>query len=189
MKVQLPEPARWTVVVPLLGGAATVAAAEVALLTHDFSVHFVAENGSRATSAYYTFTSLWAAHDGSLLLWVLIITGYLCVVGLRRRCAVSPATRRWAVSVLAASTAFFCGLALFTGQVFDSVSPVPHDGPGPNPLLSDHPAMGIHPPLLYPGSSGPSCRSPSPWRRSSAGRSAGRGSTPSGPTPCGAGRR
>jgi len=148
-------PARWTVVLPLVGATASVGALETALLSHDFAVRFVAENGSRATNAYYTVTSLWAAHDGSLLLWVLILAAYLCFVGVRGHrvplAGTSPALGRWAVAVLAATTAFFCGLALFTGHVFDTVSPVPHDGPGPNPLLADHPAMGIHPPLLYTG--------------------------------------
>ncbi|WP_310963400.1 heme lyase CcmF/NrfE family subunit [Nocardioides terrisoli] len=143
-------PARWVAVVPLLGAAATVATLEWALLTHDFAVRFVAENGSLSTPTYYTVTSLWAAHDGSMLLWVLILAGYLAVEGLRIR-AVAPDVRAWALAVLSAATAFFCGLALFSGDVFDRVSPVPADGPGPTPLLQDHAAMGIHPPLLYLG--------------------------------------
>ena len=142
-------PSRWVAVLPLAGAATAVGALEWALLQHDFAVKFVAENGSLSTPVYYTVTSLWAAHDGSLLLWVLILTGYVLVTGLRRR---GPADlRAWAMTVLSLVAAFFSGLALFTGDVFDRVSPVPADGPGPNPLLSDHPAMGIHPPLLYAG--------------------------------------
>ncbi|HEY3529700.1 MAG TPA: cytochrome c-type biogenesis CcmF C-terminal domain-containing protein [Nocardioides sp.] len=141
---------RWLGLLPLLAAGATVGAAEYALLTHDFSIRFVAENGSLSTPAYYTVTSLWAAHDGSLLLWVLILTAYVAVLGWR-----TPAGARrlhaWAVSCLSTVAAFFAGLALFTGQVFDRVQPAPADGPGPNPLLADHPAMGVHPPLLYAG--------------------------------------
>ena len=143
-------PARWTAALPLLGAAGAMAALEFALVTHDFSMRFVAENGSRATPLYYTITSVWAAHDGSLLLWVLILSGYLCVVGLRRP-TTAASLHGWAMSVLSGVTTFFLGLALFTGDVFQRVSPVPTDGPGPNPLLSSHPAMGVHPPLLYTG--------------------------------------
>jgi cytochrome c-type biogenesis protein CcmF len=143
-------PAPWVCLLPFLGAALAVGAAEYALLTHDFAMRFVAENGGRSVSAYYTVTSLWAAHDGSMLLWVLILTGYLAVLGLRapRR---DPALHLWAVATLSAIAVFFAGLALFSGHVFDRVQPVPSDGPGPNPLLSDHPAMGLHPPLLYTG--------------------------------------
>ncbi|HEU4567534.1 MAG TPA: heme lyase CcmF/NrfE family subunit [Marmoricola sp.] len=143
------RPSRWLAVLPLLGAAGAVASLEWALLEHDFSLKFVAENGSLSTPTYYTVTSLWAAHDGSLLLWVLILTGYVLVTGWRRR---APAQlHSWAMTVLCLVAAFFSGLALFTGEVFARVSPVPADGPGPNPLLSDHPAMGVHPPLLYAG--------------------------------------
>lgn len=140
---------RWSAGTCLAATAGAVAALEYALLTHDFSVGFVAENGSRATPVYYTVTSLWAAHDGSLLLWVLILSGYLAVVAFRR--TGDAVLHAWAVSVLSVVAVFFLGLALFTGGVFDTVSPVPSDGPGPTPLLQDHPAMGVHPPLLYAG--------------------------------------
>ncbi|HET8561708.1 MAG TPA: cytochrome c-type biogenesis CcmF C-terminal domain-containing protein [Marmoricola sp.] len=143
----LPSP--WLSALPLVGAAGAVGSLEWALLHHDFALKFVAENGSLSTPTYYTVTSLWAAHDGSLLLWVLILTVFVLATGLRRR---GPADlRAWAMAVLCLVTAFFSGLALFTGDVFDRVWPVPADGPGPNPLLSDHPAMGIHPPLLYAG--------------------------------------
>lgn len=133
----------------LAAAAGTVAAAEWALVTHDFSVRFVAENGSRATPLFYTITSLWAAHDGSLLLWCLILAAYLAVLARRR-----DPPRAVAVTVTAGVATFFLALAFFTGGVFDSVSPVPADGPGPTPLLADHPAMGLHPPLLYLGLTG-----------------------------------
>ncbi len=141
---------RGAVLASLGGCLLAVGAVETALLTHDFSVRFVAENGSLATPPYYTVTSLWAAHDGSLLLWTAVLAGYLVVLA-RRQPAGASALHPWAVAVTAAVTAFFAGLAVFTSHVFDRVSPVPTDGPGPTPLLQDHPAMGIHPPLLYLG--------------------------------------
>ncbi len=142
--------ARWSAVVALGGAALAVGAIEWALVRHDFSVQFVAANGSRDTPLYYTVTSLWAAHDGSLLLWNLVLTAVLLLLVLRPL----PGTeqlRSWAIGIVALVTAFFLGLAVFAGHVFDRVAPVPGDGPGPTPLLADHPAMGIHPPLLYLG--------------------------------------
>jgi cytochrome c-type biogenesis protein CcmF len=134
----------------LAGAAGAVAALEWALLTHDFSVRFVAENASRSTPLYYTITGMWAGADGSLLLWLLVLAVYLAVVALRRP-AGNAVLHAWAMVVQNLVAAFFFGLVLFTGHAFDPVSPVPADGPGPNPLLQDHPAMGIHPPLLYAG--------------------------------------
>lgn len=144
-----PLPAlRWAVFATLAAALGTVLVIETALVRHDFAVAFVADNGSRSTGLYYTVTSLWAAHDGSLLLWCLVLTGYLAVLGRR---GARDALHAWALAVTAAVTVFFVALAFVTGGVFDRVSPVPLDGPGPTPLLSDHPAMGVHPPLLYLG--------------------------------------
>jgi cytochrome c-type biogenesis protein CcmF len=134
----------------LIAAAGAVLALEWALLTHDFSVGFVAENGSLSTPLYYTVTSLWAASDGSLLLWLLVLTVYVAVVAFRRPPQV-PGMHPWAMAVLSLVTAFFFGLVLLTGHAFDTVVPPAGGGPGPNPLLQDHPAMGIHPPLLYAG--------------------------------------
>jgi cytochrome c-type biogenesis protein CcmF len=139
---------RWGALAALAGAAGAVLAIEVALVRHDFSVAFVADNGSRSTPLYYTITSLWAAHDGSLLLWCLVLAGYLAVLG--RRGARDP-LQAWALAITAAVTAFFMALAFATGGVFERVSPIPPDGPGPTPLLADHAAMGVHPPLLYLG--------------------------------------
>ncbi|MPY99268.1 MAG: heme lyase CcmF/NrfE family subunit [Actinophytocola sp.] len=134
----------------VLAALVTVAALEWALLSHDFSIRYVAENGSRAVPTYYTVISLWAALEGSLLLWVLVLTGYTAAVLVfaSRR---GEQFHRWALAVLSALSTFFFGLALFAGNAFHRVAIVPADGPGPNPLLQDHPLMGVHPPLLYLG--------------------------------------
>ncbi|MPZ89421.1 MAG: heme lyase CcmF/NrfE family subunit, partial [Nitriliruptorales bacterium] len=120
-----------------------------ALVVHDFSVRYVAENGSRAVPLYYTVISLWGALEGSLLLWLLVLAGY-AVLLMRARDRAAE-LRPWAMAVLSGVAVFFFGLALFAGNAFQTVSPVPPDGPGPNPLLQDHPLMGVHPPLLYLG--------------------------------------
>ena len=134
----------------LLGAFLAVVAMVNALVQHDFAVRYVAENGGRAVPLYYTVISLWAALEGSLLLWLLVLTAVTALVMVR----VHPRAgdlHPWAMSVLSGLSAFFFAVALFAGNAFDRVSPVPADGPGPNPLLQDHPLMGIHPPLLYLG--------------------------------------
>ena len=121
-----------------------------ALVTHDFSVRYVAENGGRAVPLYYTVISLWAALEGSLLLWLLVLSGYAVLV-MRHVHPRAAVLHPWAMAVICGVAVFFFGLALFAGNAFQPVSPVPADGPGPNPLLQDHPLMGVHPPLLYLG--------------------------------------
>lgn len=133
-----------------LGAFLAVVAMLNALVQHDFAVRYVAENGGRAVPLYYTVISLWAALEGSLLLWLLVLTG-MTLLAVHRIHPSAGNLHPWAMSVLSGISAFFFALALFAGNAFDRVSPVPADGPGPNPLLQDHPLMGIHPPLLYVG--------------------------------------
>jgi cytochrome c-type biogenesis protein CcmF len=138
-----------------LGTAATLAAAavacallETALLRHDFGIRFVAENGGRHVPLYYTLTSLWSALDGSLLLWLLVLGGYAALLARR---AYPPRLYAYAMVVVSVVMVFFFALSTFAANPFRPVSPVPADGAGPNPLLQQHPAMGVHPPLLYAG--------------------------------------
>ncbi|MEX2290523.1 MAG: cytochrome c-type biogenesis CcmF C-terminal domain-containing protein [Mycobacteriales bacterium] len=133
-----------------LGAFLAVVAMLNALVQHDFAVRYVAENGGRAVPLYYTVISLWAALEGSLLLWLLVLTG-MTLLAVHRVHPRAGNLHPSAMSVLSGISAFFFALALFAGNAFDRVSPVPADGPGPNPLLQDHPLMGIHPPLLYLG--------------------------------------
>jgi cytochrome c-type biogenesis protein CcmF len=136
--------------VALIAAGAACVALEWALLTHDFSVRYVAENGARDVALYYTVTSLWAAQDGSLLLWLLILAAYGVALA-RTVPATAAALHPWTMTVVSAVTVFFFALAYFGANPFQGVHPMPADGPGPNPLLREHPAMGIHPPLLYAG--------------------------------------
>lgn len=147
---RLAELARTSTWFTLAAAGAAAGAMEWALLTHDFSIRYVAENGARAVPTYYTAISLWAALAGSLLLWLLVLSGVTVAVTRSVRRQLS-ALHGWALAVLNAVAVFFFGLALLAGHAFDTVSPVPADGPGPNPLLQDHPLMGVHPPLLYLG--------------------------------------
>ena len=142
------RPARLASAATLLAAAAACALLEAALLGHDFSVRFVAENGGRHVPVYYTITSLWSAMDGSLLLWLLILCGYGALLARRRA---PDRLRAYAMVVVSVATTLFFALSAFAADPFQAVHPVPLDGPGPNPLLQQHPAMGVHPPLLYAG--------------------------------------
>jgi cytochrome c-type biogenesis protein CcmF len=141
----------------MLGGMGGVLAATLllagALLAPDFSVAHVADHGARWLTVRDRVTTLWAGPDGSLLLWVTLMAGVTAVAtaqGLRATRASCPHPAR-AAAVLAGVTAFFAAVLLIVANPFAGVSPVPLDGPGPNPLLQGHPAMSLHPPLLYLG--------------------------------------
>jgi len=121
-----------------------------ALVTHDFSVGYVAQVGSRATPLFYTIISLWGALEGSILFWawVLALLSALVVFWNRdREGALIPYT----TMVMLATSVFFLILLVGPANPFTPVAPVPPDGPGPNPLLQNHILMGVHPPLLYLG--------------------------------------
>ncbi|HZT95977.1 MAG TPA: heme lyase CcmF/NrfE family subunit [Chloroflexota bacterium] len=121
-----------------------------ALVTHDFSVKYVADVGSRETPLYYTVISLWAALEGSILFWGFILAGYATLVIALHRFRYRE-IMPYIAGVLLLILAFFLFVMSGPGNPFVYVPhPLP-DGPGPNPLLQNHPMMGLHPPLLYLG--------------------------------------
>lgn len=151
-----PDLARWAARAPyaVLGCVAVaVALMEVALVGHDFSVKYVAEVGSRETPVYYTIISLWGALEGSILLWSLLLAVYTVAFVVLTR-ARQDAARSYATGILLAIATFFLLVIAVPSDPFVPLRPVPADGPGPNPLLQNHPLMGIHPPLLYLGFTG-----------------------------------
>ncbi len=120
------------------------------LVTHDFSISYVAQVGSRATPTFYTVISLWGALEGSILFWAWVLALYgAAVVWLNRRHP-GPLIPYTAATMMAVSI-FFGILLRGPANPFREVFPVPLDGPGPNPLLQNHPLMAVHPPLLYLG--------------------------------------
>ncbi len=136
----------------LLGGVVAVVAMEHALLTHDFSLTYVADNNSRSTPALYSITGLWSALAGSILLWALVLGGYATAMVVRFRRRAADPLMGWATLVVYAVAAFFFGLMLGPADPFQRVAgAVPHDGLGPNSLLQDNPLVLIHPPMLYLG--------------------------------------
>lgn len=121
-----------------------------ALVTNDFSVHYVAEVGSIATPLYFKIPSLWASLNGSILFWggvQAIYTGALLVFMGDRNREYMP----WTLTVQLGISVFFALLVATIADPFEVVpNPLP-DGPGPNPLLQNHWLMAIHPPTLYMG--------------------------------------
>jgi cytochrome c-type biogenesis protein CcmF len=134
--------------------AAAIAAAgimEWALISHDFSIRYVAENNARGTPLLFTITGLWAALAGSILLWALILSGYLTFVALKfRRRAGDPLVVVATITGLVVAL-FFFALMLGPANPFKTLATTPLDGRGPNPLLQNHILMAFHPPMLYLG--------------------------------------
>jgi cytochrome c-type biogenesis protein CcmF len=136
-----------------LGGAVlAVVAMERALITRDWTVQYVADHGSSRTPALYNVATLWAALEGSILLWVLVLTVYMALVVHKFRRRLDDPLVGWAMLTMLAVSAFFFLLLLFPANPFHSFDPpAGYDGPGPNPLLQNHPLMAVHPPMLYLG--------------------------------------
>ncbi len=121
-----------------------------ALVAHDFSVHYVAQVGSRATPLVYTVVSLWSALEGSILFWGAILGTYLFAFARAQRNSKERNVELALGAMLGAAT-FFAFLIAGPANPFGPVFPVPPDGPGPNALLQNHVLMVIHPPMLYCG--------------------------------------
>jgi len=121
-----------------------------ALVTHDFSVSYVAHVGSRATPLAFTIVSLWSALEGSILFWGAIMGSYVLAFALAHR-RESPRQMQLALGTMMAVGIFFAFLIAGPANPFEAVFPVPPDGPGPNPLLQNDVLMIVHPPLLYLG--------------------------------------
>ncbi len=130
--------------------AAANGAMFAAILANDFSVRYVAENSSRHTPLFFKVLSLWSADEGSLLLWNLILAGFIVAVAIRFR-RQRPETFPWALGTMFSVSVFYLVLVLGPTRPFATLAHPPADGHGPLPLLQNHPLMAIHPPMLYLG--------------------------------------
>jgi cytochrome c-type biogenesis protein CcmF len=129
--------------------AVTFAVLEAAFLRSDFSFKLVAEHSSTTTPGFYRATSIWSSQEGSLLLWVLLLSIWSSAILFftrRRARELAP----YATAVLLGLAVFFCGLLVFISSPFQKLSPAPAEGLGLSPLLR-HPSMMFHPPMLYSG--------------------------------------
>ncbi len=120
-----------------------------AYIVSDFSVLNVAQNSHSAKPLIYKISGVWGNHEGSLLLWILILGLFSTAVALFGG-NLPPRLKARVLSVQAAIGVGFILFILFTSNPFARLDPVPADGRGLNPLLQDI-GLAIHPPLLYLG--------------------------------------
>jgi cytochrome c-type biogenesis protein CcmF len=118
-------------------------------LTSDFSVLNVAENSHSAVPAIYKISGVWGNHEGSMLLWVLILAVFGALVALFGR-ALPMRLRADALAVQGLISLAFLAFILLTSNPFERLMPAPFEGRDLNPVLQD-PGLAIHPPLLYLG--------------------------------------
>ncbi|MBW3666186.1 MAG: cytochrome c biogenesis protein CcsA [Actinobacteria bacterium] len=153
----------------MLGGAViSMAALQLALLSNDFSLAYVANNHASTTPFPFNVATAWAALEGSIVLWGLVLAGFTWMV-LRRHRSNPDALGAGALAVMGVVAVFFFGLMLTVANPFEvcteavangcagsspwpwSPAEAPAEGNGPNPLLQNHLLMAIHPPMLYLG--------------------------------------
>lgn len=121
-----------------------------ALVVNDFSVSYVALNSNSELPVYYRIAAAWGAHEGSLLLWVLLLSGWTIAVALFSRQMPQDAVAR-VLAVMGMINIGFLIFVVFTSNPFDRTLPnFPIDGRDLNPLLQDI-GLIFHPPLLYMG--------------------------------------
>jgi cytochrome c-type biogenesis protein CcmF len=115
----------------------------------DFSVAYVANNSNRLLPWYYRLTAVWGGHEGSMLLWSLVLGGWTLAVALGSRSLPEVFAAR-VIAVMGLIAAGFLLFMLLTSNPFARLSPAPVEGADLNPLLQD-PGMIVHPPMLYMG--------------------------------------
>ena len=118
-------------------------------LENDFSVLYVASNSNSELPTLYRVAAVWGAHEGSLVLWMLIQSIWMAAVAIRSR-NLPPGFSSRVLGVLGLLSVGFLLFILLTSNPFDRLFPPAMDGRDLNPLLQD-PALAIHPPLLYTG--------------------------------------
>jgi len=150
------------------GAVAAMAALVAALLTDDFSLVYTANHHSSLTPFPFDVATAWAALEGSIVLWALVLAGYTWFVFRRYRRSPDRLGAA-ALAVMGGVAIFFFGLMVTVANPFETCvqaieagcaqsSPwpfaavdAPANGPGPNPLLQNHFMMAVHPPVLYLG--------------------------------------
>ena len=135
-----------------------VLALEYLLVTSDFSIEYVASNTNFALPLFYKIVALWAGHNGSLLLWTWIVTIFIAIVAYQHRHKNND-LMPYVLFVMGSTMVFFSILSVFISNPFQTLYQevgntlqefTARGGHGLNPLLQ-HPAMVIHPPVLFIG--------------------------------------
>ncbi|VAW82554.1 Cytochrome c heme lyase subunit CcmF [hydrothermal vent metagenome] len=120
-----------------------------AFLINDFSVLYVAQHGNTELPIIYKISAVWGAHEGSLLLWVYILSAWSIAVAALTRSLPDVMVAR-VLSVMGMVSIGFLSFLLFTSNPFARLFPVPLQGGELNPLLQDF-GLAVHPPMLYMG--------------------------------------
>jgi cytochrome c-type biogenesis protein CcmF len=116
---------------------------------NDFSVLYVARNSNSQLPLFYQVAAVWGAHEGSLLLWILILSIWsVAVAAFSRQLPLSFSSR--VLGVMGLISAGFMLFTLWTSNPFARLMPAAADGADLNPVLQDF-ALAIHPPMLYTG--------------------------------------
>jgi cytochrome c-type biogenesis protein CcmF len=121
----------------------------MAFVDNDFSVLYVAENSNTALPLFFRIAAVWGGHEGSLLLWLLMLTGWTLAVALFSRSLPDAFVAR-VLGVLGLINVGFLLFTIATSNPFERLLPSPLDGQDLNPLLQDV-GMLYHPPMLYMG--------------------------------------
>ena len=120
-----------------------------AFVNNDFSVLLAAEHSNSTLPLMYRYTAVWGNHEGSILLWSLILSGWTLAVAIFSKALDEPTAAR-VLGVMGLISCGFILFTLFTSNPFERLTPAAPDGRDLNPLLQD-PGMIIHPPMLYMG--------------------------------------
>jgi cytochrome c-type biogenesis protein CcmF len=120
-----------------------------AFVTNDFSVQYVAMHSNSALPLHYRVSGVWGGHEGSFLLWCLMLGVWMLAVAAFSAHLPAEMVAR-VLGVMGVLSAGFIAFMLFTSNPFERVFPAPPDGRDLNPLLQD-PGMVLHPPMLYMG--------------------------------------
>ncbi|HWV92433.1 MAG TPA: heme lyase CcmF/NrfE family subunit, partial [Burkholderiales bacterium] len=118
-------------------------------VTNDFSVSYVAMHSNSALPLHYRVAGVWGGHEGSFLLWCLILCVWMVAVSLFSAHLPEEMVAR-VLGIMGLLAAGFIAFMLFTSNPFERLFPAPPDGRDLNPLLQD-PGMVLHPPMLYMG--------------------------------------
>ena len=130
--------------------AFSFAALVYSFVVDDFSVAYVAGHSNSLLPWYFKVSATWGGHEGSFLLWILILSGWSALVALRRENYPRALITRVLATLSVLNLGFIC-FALFTSDPFIRLIPMtPADGGDLNPLLQDF-GLIIHPPMLYAG--------------------------------------
>ncbi len=121
-------------------------------VSQDFSLSYVAQNSNSLLPMVYRYTAVWGAHEGSLLLWTVILAAWTAAVARFSRALPAHVAAR-VLGVMGLLSIGFLALLIFTSNPFERLLPAAAEGRDLNPLLQD-PGMIIHPPMLYVGWAG-----------------------------------